>query len=137
MHHARFTVCYVLFCLPSQRHESAIWSLDIQPDNHGFVTGGADKTVKFWEFELVADSANAGSSKRLSAVHVKTLKMADDVMCVKYSPDQKYLAVALLDTTVKVFFADTLKFYLSLYGHKLPVLTIDISKDSTLILTGT
>jgi len=117
-------------------HESAIWSLDIQPDNHGFVTGGADKTVKFWEFELIADSANVGASKRLTAVHVKTLKMADDVMCVKFSPDQKYLAVALLDTTVKVFFADTLKFYLSLYGHKLPVLSIDISRDSTLLLTG-
>lgn len=29
--------------------------------------------------------------------------------------------MALLDCTVKVFFLDSLKFFLSLYGHKLPV----------------
>lgn len=49
---------------------------------------------------------------------MKTLKMTDDVLSVRYSPNGKLLAVALLDSTVKVFFADTLKFFLSLYGHK-------------------
>ncbi len=29
-----------------------------------------------------------------------------------------------------------MKFFLSLYGHKLPVLCMDISSDSTLLLTG-
>jgi len=37
---------------------------------------------------------------------------------------------------VQVFFMDTLKFFLSLYGHKLPVLTMDISSDSTLLISG-
>ena len=41
-----------------------------------------------------------------------------------------------MDSTIKVFFVDTLKFFLSLYGHKLPVLSMDISYDSTLIVTG-
>ncbi|KAJ2795483.1 beta transducin [Coemansia furcata] len=68
--------------------------------------------------------------------HVKTLKMSDDVLAVKCSPDSRLLAVALLDTTVKVFYADTLKFFLSLYGHKLPVVSLDISSDSTLLVTG-
>lgn len=54
----------------------------------------------------------------MSLNHVKTLKMTDDVLSVKYSPDGKLLAVSLLDSTVKVFFQDTLKFFLSLYGHK-------------------
>lgn len=44
--------------------------------------------------------------------------------------------MALLDNTVKVFFADTLKFFLSLYGHKLPVMSLDISSDSTLLISG-
>jgi WD40 repeat protein len=48
----------------------------------------------------------------------------------------KFLAVALLDSTIKIFFADTLKFFLSLYGHKLPVLSMDISSDSTLLVSG-
>ena len=124
--------------------------------------------------------------------------MAEDVLSVCHSPDQRLLAVALLDATVKVFFADTLKvaeaqsgkrkgfgggcnvcwsdlwnlilfltfptllpppppplplslhllpfpspststssspppslqFFLSLYGHKLPVLSMDVSSVS-------
>lgn len=50
--------------------------------------------------------------------HVKTLKMTDDVLSVRFSPNGKLLAVALLDSTVKVFYQDSLKFFLSLYGHK-------------------
>jgi U3 small nucleolar RNA-associated protein 12 len=44
--------------------------------------------------------------------------MSDDVLAVKYSPDGRFLAVALLDMTVRIFFSDTLKFFLSLYGHR-------------------
>ena len=44
--------------------------------------------------------------------------MADDILSVRFSPNGKLLAVALLDSTVKVFYQDTLKFFLSLYGHK-------------------
>jgi U3 small nucleolar RNA-associated protein 12 len=33
-------------------HEGALWSLAIRPDGRGFMTGGADKQVRFWEFEL-------------------------------------------------------------------------------------
>lgn len=47
--------------------------------------------------------------------------MSDDVLAVKYSPNGKLLAVALLDSTVKVFYQDSLKFFLSLYGHKVCV----------------
>ncbi|KAI3355690.1 hypothetical protein L3Q82_004283 [Scortum barcoo] len=89
-------------------HDGAVWSLCLAPDQRGIVTGSADKTVKFWEFELIKDQGTT----------------------------QKLLAVSLLDCTVKVFYTDTLKFFLSLYGHKLPVLCLDISHDSTLIATG-
>jgi len=44
--------------------------------------------------------------------------MSDEVLAVKYSPNGKLLAVSLLDSTVKVFYQDSLKFFLSLYGHK-------------------
>jgi U3 small nucleolar RNA-associated protein 12 len=37
---------------------------------------------------------------------------------------------------LQVFFLDTLKFCLSLYGHKLPVLCMDISSDGAFIVTG-
>ena len=87
--------------------------------------------------------------RQLSLCHVKTLKMSDDVLSICHSPDGRLLAVALLDTTVKIFFIDTLKvvlcvcvimklkmnvfqFFLSLYGHKLPVLSMDISSVRSL-----
>ncbi|KAJ1827290.1 beta transducin, partial [Coemansia sp. RSA 2599] len=121
-------------------HEGATcWSVDVRPDKKGLVTGGADKSVKFWDFELVRDQQGDGSvvgRRRMTLEHVKTLKMSDDVLAVKCSPDSRLLAVSLLDTTVKVFYADSLKFFLSLYGHKLPVVSMDISSDSTLLVTG-
>ena len=48
--------------------------------------------------------------------------MSDDVLAVRYSPNNKFLAVALLDSTVKVFYQDSLGFFLSLYGHKVCVI---------------
>ncbi|XP_065837307.1 WD repeat-containing protein 3-like [Oscarella lobularis] len=117
-------------------HKGAIWSMCLTADKRGFVSGSADHEARFWEFELIQDDDYSKTSKRLSVAHVKTLKMTDDVLGVKYSPDQRLLAVALLDHTVKVFFSDTLKYFLCLYGHKLPVLAMDISSDSSLIATG-
>ncbi|XP_078372501.1 WD repeat-containing protein 3-like [Oculina patagonica] len=117
-------------------HEGPVWSIALASDKRGFVSGSGDSTVKFWEFELVSDAEHSQVSKRLSVTHVQTLKLKEDVLCVKFSPNQRLLAVSLLDCTVKVFFADTLKFFLSLYGHKLPVVTLDISSDSSLIITG-
>ncbi|KAF7649870.1 hypothetical protein LDENG_00134890, partial [Lucifuga dentata] len=115
-------------------HDGALWSLCLAPDQRGIVTGGADKTVKFWDFELIKDE-EAGQ-KRLTVKHTRTLQLEEDVLCVKFSPDSRLLAVSLLDCTVKIFYTDTLKFFLSLYGHKLPVLCLDISHDSMLIATG-
>eukprot|EP00899_Mesostigma_viride_P007596 jgi/Mesvir1/16838/Mv15731-RA.1 len=64
------------------------------------------------------------------------MTMTDDVLCVRVSPDGRHLAVSLLDSTIKIFFVDSLKFFLSLYGHKLPVLGMDISSDGTLLASG-
>ncbi|KYO28787.1 WD repeat-containing protein 3 isoform X1 [Alligator mississippiensis] len=115
-------------------HDGAVWSISLSPDQCGFITGGADKCVKFWEFELVKDENSA--QKRLSVKHTRILQLDEDVLCVRYSPNQKLLAVSLLDCTVKIFHTDTLKFFLSLYGHKLPVLCMDIAFDGALIATG-
>ena len=111
-----------------QAHEGAVWGLSVSPDRRGLVTGSADHSVKFWEFELIPDEKIPTrlciyrckrlvlilfcflcSRKHLSLSHTQTLKMSEDVLCVRYSPDQRLLAVGLLDSTAKVFFADSLK----------------------------
>ncbi|XP_063302055.1 WD repeat-containing protein 3 [Pelobates fuscus] len=119
-----------------EAHNGALWSISLSPDQRGFATGGADKCVKFWEFELVNDESDAQSSRRLSVKQTRVLQLDEDVLFIRHSPDSRFLAVSLLDCTVKIFFVDTLKFFLSLYGHKLPVLCLDISHDSSIIVTG-
>jgi U3 small nucleolar RNA-associated protein 12 len=154
---------------------SAVWSLALLPDRSGVVSGGADKTVRFWTWAVgeeeekdsddeessseeeddsgsgedekkekkkrsgskgKKDGPSSSSSSTLRLVPSRTLELSDDVLCVRLSPDGRLLAASLLDGTVRVFFADSLKFFLSLYGHKLPVLSMDISSDNALIATG-
>ncbi len=118
-------------------HEGAIWTLQVHPDGRSATTGSADKSAKFWNFEIVQEEipGTKRTTPRLKLVHTRTLKVADDILSLRFSPDSRLLAVALLDNTVKVFFVDSLKLFLNLYGHKLPVLNMDISYDSKLIVT--
>ncbi|KFH48134.1 putative WD repeat-containing protein-like protein [Hapsidospora chrysogenum ATCC 11550] len=121
-----------------EAHEGAIWSLSIHPDGRSVVSGSADKTAKFWNFKIVQEEVlgTTRTTPKLKLVQSRILKVSDDILSLKFSPDAKLLAVALLDNTVKVFFVDSLKLYLNLYGHKLPVLSMDISYDSKLIVTS-
>eukprot|EP00536_Pseudo-nitzschia_multiseries_P003654 jgi/Psemu1/252842/estExt_Genewise1Plus.C_570058 len=120
-------------------HDGAIWSMDMrrptaQQPSIAIVTGSADKTVKFWELE-----SQEGSSAPM-LVHSRTLEMSDDVIAVRYShstdPTKRMVFVSSLDSTIKVFFDDTLKFFLSLYGHKLPALAIDASDDDVILASS-
>lgn len=119
-------------------NHSAIWSMDLTPDGKTLITGGNDKTVKFWNIkvsqELVAGTGNTVSTLKLQ--HTQRLELPEEVLCVRVSPDARLLAVSLLNNNVQVVFMDSLKLFLTLYGHKLPVLSIDISHDSKIIITS-
>jgi len=118
-------------------HEGPVWGICALPDESGFVTCSGDKTIKFWEWTLVAaNKRDKKGMKKLTATHSKTLQMSDDVLSVSITPDGKLLTASLLDNTLKVFFADTLKFSLSLYGHRLPALCHDVSSDSVLLASA-
>ncbi|OJJ47928.1 hypothetical protein ASPZODRAFT_15373 [Penicilliopsis zonata CBS 506.65] len=118
-------------------HDGPVWSLHVHPDGKSMASGGADKTAKFWTFQIVQEEipGTKRTTPRLKLVHTRTLKVSDDILSLRFSPDARLLAVSLLDNTVKVFFVDSLKLFLNLYGHKLPVLNMDISYDSKLIVT--
>jgi U3 small nucleolar RNA-associated protein 12 len=96
-------------------HGGPIWSLQVHPSGKQVITGSSDKAVKMWDF-VVKETADL--QKTITLKHVRTLKMTDDILSIRISPDSRLLAVATLDFTVKVFYLDTLKFFLSLYGHK-------------------
>ncbi|KAH8733107.1 WD40-repeat-containing domain protein [Phaeosphaeriaceae sp. PMI808] len=118
-------------------HEGAVWTMQVHPDGKSLTTGSADKSVKFWNFEIGQEEipGTKRTMPRLHLVESRILKVNDDVLSIEFSPDSRLLAVATLDNTVKVFFVDSLKLFLNLYGHKLPVLNMSISSDSKLIAT--
>lgn len=117
-------------------HNGLVQCMCSFPDQRGVVTGGNDKEVKFWGLELIKDEEYNQTKKRLTLSLQRTLKMQEEVLCVKCSPNNKMLAVSLLDCTVQVLFADSLRLAFSLYGHKLPVRCMDISEDNSLVVTG-
>ena len=116
-------------------HAGPVWAVAVRPDGKGFVSGGADKFVRMWEFEMASTA-----STTISAAIVRQLQMTKDVLSLRYNyatkADKLLLCVGLLDSTVKIFFEDSLKFFLSLYGHKLPVMSMDISDDTRLLASG-
>ena len=118
-------------------HDGPIWTLHVHPDGRSMATGSADKSAKFFDFEVVQKEIQGTeqTSPRLRLVHTRTLEVSDDILSLRFSPDSRLVALSLLDNTVKVFFTDSLKLFLNLYGHKLPVLNMDISYDSKLIVT--
>lgn len=118
-------------------HEGAVWTMAVQTDGKGVVTGGADKTCRFWRFDVVEEEipGTRRTTQRLKLARTRELKLSDDILALGFSPDERLLAVSTLDNTVKVFFVDSLKLFLTLYGHKLPVLDVSISSDSKLIAT--
>ncbi len=125
-------------------HNGAIWSLDLRRPNleHdepiAIVTGSADKMVKFWDVERQEDAEEGAHHPMV--VHTRSLQMSDDVVAVRFSysmdPSQRMVFVSSLDCTIKVFFDDSLKFFLSLYGHKLPALALDAADDDTILATA-
>ncbi|KPI45004.1 putative WD repeat-containing protein [Cyphellophora attinorum] len=119
-------------------HEKELWSMQVSYDGKALVTASADKSAKFWDFKVVHEAVlgTERTTPKLTLVHTRTLKVADDILAVRLSPDSRLIAVSTLDNTIKVFFMDSLKLYLTLYGHKLPVLSISISYDSKLLVSS-
>ncbi|CAB3411117.1 unnamed protein product [Caenorhabditis bovis] len=113
-------------------HTGAIWSIQNTVDGEGFMTASADKTVKFWSFVLVTE----GTRKRISVRENRVLELPDEALAACFSKDGKFLIVALLNNTCSVYFVDTLKFFISLYGHSLPVTCVDTSPNGKLCVTG-
>ncbi|CAD5215979.1 unnamed protein product [Bursaphelenchus xylophilus] len=113
-------------------HDGAIFSLCPLPNGHGFVSASADKKVLFWRYSVITEYER----KRLTFRQERSLELSDEILCMCISPNYKFIAFGLLDNTAKVYFLDNLKFFVSLYGHSLPVTCLDISPDSKLIATG-
>ena len=128
------------------------------------VSGGEDKSIKVWRLTVVDsdddsddddnddnddngedDTANGSTKKSpgdadqtfpVEIELVRSMDVGEDVLDIKVSPNGKFIAVALLDSTIKLYFFDTFKFFLSMYGHSLPALSVDFSSDGVLLASA-
>lgn len=121
-------------CVEEAHDNNGITCIAIHPSTKNLiVTGGCDKKVRFWNI------LHNNGSVDMKSIH--TIELADEVLLIKYSPNGKLLSIGLLDCTVQIFNISTktsidMTFFLSLYGHKLPVTGMDISSDNALIITA-
>ena len=112
-----------------QAHEGAVWMICGNPNSQNVVvSAGADKEVRYWSLNL-----HKGD---LQLRLVDSFSLKDEILAVGFSPNGKFLCAALMDCTIQVLYADTRKYCLSLYAHKLPVTCFDVSSDSTILLSG-
>lgn len=83
----------------------------------------------------MASSSTATSSRqtvvRLVATH--EVELTETPLFVCGSTDGKLLGVGLQNHTIQLLFADSLKPYLALFGHKLPPTAMDFSSDGALV----
>nr|CAH8870008.1 unnamed protein product [Trichobilharzia regenti] len=115
-------------------HNGAVRTLAITGDKKGIISGGSDKQVRFYDFHLKTADNGKPTLCLVESNPVKTV--SDQISCMSVSPNNRLVVVALMNFHVDVFFTDSFKRIHSLYGHSAPVVSLDISADSRLIITG-
>jgi U3 small nucleolar RNA-associated protein 12 len=113
-------------------HSNTIWNIDTAVINNEIVivSGSSDGFVRFWSLREKV------SSKKITLELIKSVEMGEPVQWVKFSASKVHYAAALMDNSIQIRYFDSDKLFISLYGHKMPVLSIDYSSDDTLIVSG-
>ncbi|KPA77226.1 hypothetical protein ABB37_07133 [Leptomonas pyrrhocoris] len=131
-------------------HVGGVKHVARKPDRAGFVTLGADRRLLLWSVGLSqekAAKANAGKKSggdeeeqaeenavgAATLVQEQEIELTETPLCAAFSPDGRFFGVGLQNNNIQLFFADSMKPYLSLFGHKLPPTSLSFSTDGTLV----
>ena len=121
-----------------QAHTKEVWELAMHTNpqvrdargNLLIASASSDKTIKFWTL------IQSAKTFRVQLKLYEKIETTDEVMGVKFTSNGKYVVFSLLDQTMKVCYLDSMKLSLNLYGHKLPILSFDISSDNNLLVSA-
>ena len=119
-------------------HTKEVWELAMHTNpqtkdargNLLVASASSDKTIKFWTL------IQSAKSFKVQLQLYEKIEATDEVMGVKFTNNGKYFVFSLLDQTMKVCYLDSMKLSLNLYGHKLPILSFDISSDNNLLVSA-
>lgn len=96
--------------------------------DYPMITCGVDGFIRYWD---VPDPPHS------LLQCVGEVKLPDEILCMRAEcSEHMVLCAALMDCTVRCVDLKTNREKLSLYGHKLPVVGMDISSDGTILVTA-
>ncbi|XP_075243677.1 uncharacterized protein LOC142337920 [Convolutriloba macropyga] len=104
-------------------HQRPVYSVDFSPNGHEMITGSEDNSVKVWDLR----------SRRCNY----TIPAHTSIVTrVKFEPNRgHYIASASFDSTVKVWSHPNWTPLITLKGHESKVTCLDISRNSSTLLT--
>lgn len=103
-----------------------LWTDKDSPDGAVLASCGMDRAINFWDVSDI-------HSGRVS--EAGRTELSDSVSLIRGQSAGKVICAALSDCTVRCIEVATQKLRLSLYGHSLPVLGMDMSTDGRLLAT--
>jgi len=108
-------------------HIGAVKAVACRPDHSGFTSIGVDRRLVVWTLAIMNDKA-----KTVTLQLTHEMELNESPLFIEYSPDGKLVGVGLQDNNIQLFYADTMKPFLALFGHKLPPTSLSFSSDGTL-----
>lgn len=121
----------ILFTDPAQ-HGGGVKHVTKRADDSGFLTVGADRRLVLWTVGLL-EEAKQQKQSQATLLLAQEVELTEAPLFASFSPDQRFLGVGLQNNNIQLFFADSLKPYLTLFGHKLPPTSLSFSTDGTLV----
>lgn len=130
----------VLFTEPAA-HVGGVKHLRKNHEKTGFLTVGEDRRLLSWIIGVSAaeEDAKDNESVEKRKAQQPTLLLSHEVelaelpLFIECSSDGRFIGVGLQNNHIQLFFADRLKPYLSLFGHKLPPTAMSFSTDGALV----
>ncbi|CAD8142623.1 unnamed protein product [Paramecium octaurelia] len=116
-------------------HNSNVNSIECHENCKAFnglviMTTEVDKKVNF--VELFFNK----TQKCLEFQVVNTIYLKENIRSAQFSYDGNYYAFAQMNNIISIYYCDSHKLYLELYGHSLPVLTFAYTSDDTIVISA-
>ncbi|KAF7254970.1 hypothetical protein EG68_09346 [Paragonimus skrjabini miyazakii] len=89
------------------RHQGAVRALALTGDQKSIISGGSDKRVTFYNFDLKMSASKPPTLCLVEARAPETV--ADQITCLAVSPNNRLVVIGLVNFHVDVYFLDSFK----------------------------